>query len=173
MADYDRNTEDSLNEPAQTAHEHDFPPAPPEPFDIASIAALDTSDMMINHPVTGAPTTWIWTIAGPGHPAAIAADRMTADESRREELLKEKARVNGRKWTGDFVDSAEQQRRNASYFAKKVLAWTPVRINGTDFPYSAANVIKILLDPHYQAIYRQLIDFMIDEKSFMKPSSPI
>ncbi len=148
------------------------PPAPnSEVFDIASIATEDTAEMVINHPVTGSPTTWVWTIAGPGHPVSIAADRTASDESRREELLKEKARVNGRKWAGDFVDSAEQQRRNAVYFSKKVLGWTPVRINGADLLYSNANVIKILLDPHYQSIYRQLIDFMIDEKSFMKPSS--
>jgi len=164
MDEYDSN--EAKQEPL-------YNPAPEtqEPFDLALIAAEDTADMIINHPVSGAPTTWVWTIAGPGHPAAIAADRAASDETRREDLLKEKARVNGRKWSGDFVDSAEQQRRNATYFAKKVLSWTPVRINGTDFPYATANVTKILLDPHYQAIYRQLIDFLVDEKSFMKPSS--
>ncbi len=172
MADYDHNTDDSLNEPAQTAHERDFPPTPPEPFDITSIATLDTAEMVINHPVTGAPTTWVWIIAGPGHPAAIAADRTASDESRREDLQKEKARVNGRKWSGDFVDSVEQQQKNAGYFAKKVLGWSPVRINGADLAYSVPNVVKILIDPHYQTVYKQLIDFLVDEKSFMKPSSP-
>lgn len=160
------NTDSAYQQPV-----NDSPSKISDVFDISSIATEDSAEMIINHPVTGAPTTWVWTIAGPGHPTSIAADRTASDETRREELLKEKARVNGRKWTGDFVDSAEQQRRNAVYFAKKVLGWTPVRINGADFPYSGANVVKVLLDPHYQSIYRQLIDFMIDEKSFMKPSS--
>jgi hypothetical protein len=169
MAGY--NTDEPTDEPAQTAHAYDLPPAAPEPFDIASIATLDTAEMIILHPVTSAPTTWVWTIAGPGHPTGIAADRAASDEQRREDLAKEKARVNGRKWSGDFVDSVEQQQKNAAYFAKKVLGWSPVRINGADLVYSIPNVVKILIDPHYQSIYRQLIDFLIDEKSFMKPSS--
>lgn len=139
-------------------------------FDIADLATGETAEMAINTS-SGAPTTWVWTIAGPGHPAAIKADREASDEARREELVKEKARINGRKYNPDFIDSAEQQRRNALYFAKKVLAWTPVRINGAEFPYSPASVTKILLDPNYQIVYRQLLDFLTDERSFMKPSS--
>ncbi len=86
-------------------------------------------------------------------------------------MQKEKARVNGRKWQGDFIDTAEQQRINAEFFAKKVLSWTPVRINGADFPYSLGNVVKTLMDPHYGSVYRQLLDFITEEKSFMRPSS--
>lgn len=139
-------------------------------FDIADLATGETAEMAINTS-SGAPTTWVWTIAGPGHPAAVKADREASDEARREDLKKDKARTNGRKYDPPFVDSAEQQKLNASYFAKKVLGWTPVRINGAEFPYSPANVTKILLDPNYQICYRQLLDFLTDERSFMKPSS--
>ncbi len=153
-------------------HEPNPPSAAAEPFDISVLATEDTAEMVINHPVSGEATTWVWIIAGPGHPASIQADDDRANEMRRDELDKERARVNGRKWRGELRTADEEKQRSASHFGKKVLDWTPVRVNGVDFPYSRANVMKILLDPHYWSVYRQLLDFFTEEKSFMKPSSP-
>jgi hypothetical protein len=143
----------------------------PEPFDISVLATEDTSELVINHPVTNEPTTWVWTIAGPSHPEAIKADDERANEMKREELEKERARVNGRKWRGELRTADEEKQRSAQHFARKVLNWTPVRINGADFHYSRGNVLKILLDPSYWLVYRQLLEFFGEEKSFMKPSS--
>src|SRR6266446_89769 len=169
MADY--NTGEPLHEPAQNAHEHDLPPAASEPFDISVLATEDTAELIINHPVTGEPTTWVWVIAGPSHPEAIKADDARANELKRDELEKERARVNGRKWRGELRTANEEKERSGQHFASKVLVWSPVRINGADFPYSRGNVMKILLDPRYWGVYRQLLDFFGDERSFMKPFS--
>ncbi len=146
-------------------------PAAPQPFDISVLATEDTAELVINHPVTGEPTTWVWMIAGPSHPAAIAADDDLAKDNKREALAIKKAQANNRKWNPEVRSTDEEKRRSATHFGAKVLGWSEVVINGDKFPHSRTNVVTILLNPSYWLVYKQLIDFINDEKSFMKPSA--
>ena len=141
-------------------------------FDIATIATEETAEMTVNHPVTGAPTTWVWTVAGPGHPVTVQVDSERAEEAKREETAIRRAQANGRVYKPDARTADEESRITAQRFARRVLAWTPVKFNGADYPHSQENVVKIFRDPKYFSVYRQLLEFITDEKSFMKPSSP-
>ena len=40
-------------------------------FDLTDFDSADTADMLVSHPVTGEPTAWVITFAGPGHPKTI------------------------------------------------------------------------------------------------------
>ena len=86
----------------------------------------------------------------------------------RESREQEMARVNGKKWKGEERTPEENRRRNAEFFAERMLGWTPVRINGEDFPFSQENSVKLLVDPKYVSFYQQVMSFLADEKSFMK-----
>jgi hypothetical protein len=140
-------------------------------FDISSLATLETSEMVVNHPVSGAPTTWVWVIAGPGHPATVRADSERAEETKQEELRMRRAQANGQRYKPPTITAQEERRRSASNFARRVLSWTKVQLNGQEYEHNYENVYKILMDPNYFLVYRQLLDYLVDEKSFMKPSS--
>src|SRR3546814_9825047 len=54
--------------------------------------------------------------------------------------------VNGRKWKGDEIDPDAETRRQAERLARRILGWTPVVVNGQDFPYSRANAVALMLE---------------------------
>jgi hypothetical protein len=109
-------------------------------FDIEELKATDTDEVAINHPVSGAPTTWIWTLAGPAHPRSIEAANVATRDALRVQRLREQAVVNRRKWIEPERTPDEMRMENAKSFAIRVLGWTPARINGEDYPYNTENV---------------------------------
>jgi hypothetical protein len=140
-------------------------------FDIGELRATDTSEIAINHPVTGAPTTWIWTLAGPGHPRSIEAANTAARETLRVQRLREQAIVNRRKWVEPERTPDEMRDENAKSFAVRVLGWTPARINGEDYPFSQENCLKLLKDPAYGRVYLQLLEYLSSDESFTQRSA--
>lgn len=142
----------------------------PAAFDLDDLAAIDQAELNIKRR-DGAPTGWIWTIAGPGHPQTIAlADKLTKEGFARSKA-QEMARVNGKKWKGDDESADEIVRRTAGTLAGRVLGWTPVTMNEKDYPCTRENIVAILLDPKRgDTLVTQLAEFIADEKSFMKRS---
>lgn len=140
-------------------------------FDIDELRATDTDDLAINHPVTNAPTSWVWTLAGPGHPRSIEAANTQAREGLRLQRLREQAIVNRKKWTEPERSPDQMREENAKSFAARVLGWTPARINGQDYPFSSENVTKLLLDPAYGRVYLQLLEYFGADDSFTKRSA--
>lgn len=141
-----------------------------KPFDIAALAAADEAEMEIVD-ANGRKTGWVWTFAGPGHPATIAADN---DQNARwldREKAKEKAQVNGRKWKGSDETPDELRERSINYIVARLLRWSEMTMEGAAFPCTPENARKLLSDRRYGLVYDQANGFLIDEKSFTKRSA--
>lgn len=121
----------------------------------------------------GQPSGWVWTMAGPGHSATIAADERMAKRQLAIQEEQEKARVNGRKWKGNG-DSVEDVRdRNIDYIISRLLRWTDgMTVDGAPFPCTPENARKILLNPAL-GVYEQVNSYLLDEKSFTPRSAKI
>jgi hypothetical protein len=147
-----------------------------EMFDIDELRTTATDEVAIVHPVSGQPTTWIWTLAGPGHPASIDVANTAARETLRLQRAREQALVNRKKWVEPERTPDDLRKENAESFARRVLGWTPVKMNGADYSFSHQNVVGLLLDPSFGKIYLQLLEYFSADDSFTKRSvttSPI
>jgi hypothetical protein len=142
-----------------------------EMFDIDELRSTATDEVAIVHPVSGQPTTWIWTLAGPGHPASIEVANLAARDAPRLQRAREQAVVNRKKWVEPERTPDDLRKDNAESFAKRVLAWTPVKMNGADYPFSHANVVSLLLDASFGKIYLQLLEYFSADDSFTKRSA--
>ncbi len=140
-------------------------------FDIDVFDTADTAELTMVHPVTGTPTTWVWTLAGPGHPRTIEQSNRIARERLDQERQKEQARVNGKKWHEPRREPEEERRRNCAYFAERVVDWTPCRINGEDYPFTTENCIAILADPRKPRIFNQLATYFAGDEAFTASSA--
>jgi hypothetical protein len=139
-------------------------------FDIGTLQTTVTADLPIVHPVTGNPTNWIWTLAGPSHPKTVEASNIAARDALNLQRQREQAIANRRKWVEPDKSPDQMRAENARSFALRVLDWTPVKMNGAEYPYSNENVIALLLNPAYGKIYNQLLDYFNSDESFMEPS---
>jgi len=156
-----------MKTPQQTAVATDAPAI----FDISAFDTQDVSEMTVMDPVSGKPTTWKISFAGPGHEVTIAQSNEIARKSLADAKMKEQARVNGKKWKGEDKTPEEARQENADYFTARMLAWTPVKINGADYPFSRENAAKLLLDPRKGGLYNQILEFLRDDDAFMKRSA--
>lgn len=138
-------------------------------FDISTIDAIDTAEMVVV--VGDRPTSWKWTFAGPGHPQAIAVSEKLNRERLRRNAAMEQAQVNGKKWKAEEETPAEVARRNAEYVVDRLLGWTPVKMNGEDYPFSRENALNLLLDPKKVLLANQALEFLADLRSFTPRSS--
>lgn len=140
------------------------------PFDLGSITAVDTVEMAVND-AAGKPTTWIWTIAGPAHPRTM---ELRQDENR--ELLEATVKLR-RRAAGETIPEEPIRTRDenldilARKIARRVLSWTPVRINGEALECTPENVVKVLLDPRLVHLLGQYNAFVSADQSFMPRSA--
>lgn len=135
-------------------------------FDLDDLNATDTAEMTVMH--NGKPTNWVWTFAGPGHPQTIAYGNKTSRERLQQERLKEQARVNGKKWSAPEESVDEVRARNVDMVVNRIVGWTPVRLSGEAYPFSAENARKLLLDPAKISLFAQAIEFIAEDNSFTK-----
>lgn len=140
-------------------------------FDIDELRATETDEMAIVHPGTGAPTSWVWTLAGPGHPRAVEQSDRIAREALRRSKLQQQAQINRKKYIEPEKTPDEQRRENAEYFSERVLGWTAARIGGEDYPFSRENCVKLLMDPVFARVYGQLAEHFAADDSFTKRSA--
>jgi hypothetical protein len=140
-------------------------------FDLSDLKSTETDELAIVHPLTGAPTTWVWTLAGPGHPKSIESANIAARDALRLTRLREQAVVNRRKWIEPDRTPDDMRRENAESFATRVLGWTPIKLNGADYPYTRDNVVGLLLDPSFGKVYLQLLEYFNSDESFTKRSA--
>lgn len=140
-------------------------------FSLDGLAAADTAELKIRHPITGETTGWTWIIAGPGHPQTIShADKM---QRRRlnEERLKEQARVNGKRWKGDDRDPDEIRADTVAGIVARVIAFDPVVLAGAEIAFSPEACARLLSDPAYGWLLSQVIEFLTEDTAFF-PASP-
>ena len=138
-----------------------------EAFDLAALKAADTATMTVLHPMTGEPTTWQITFAGPAHPKAIALSNRLARKRLGDERLREQAAANGRKWKAAERTPEEIREENVRIVAERILGWTPVRLNGSDVAFSEDAAVALLLDPSYGRVYDQVLEFLAADDSFL------
>lgn len=138
-------------------------------LNLSALRALDTAELHIKHPITGDETGWLWTIAGPGHPQTLALNEKQQREVLQTARAKEQARVNGKKWVGDDKDPAEIRDDNVSAIAGRVLGFGPIILtdDGVEITYSPEAAKKILADPAYGWVFKQVLDFLLDDAAFL------
>lgn len=119
----------------------------------------------------GTPSGWKWRLAGPGHPATIAADERQLKYFLDRADDQERARVNYRKWKGGDETVAAVQERGIDYCAARVLGWNEdLQISGAPFPCTPENVRKAFANRAW-SIFDQVNDYLRDERSFTKRSA--
>ncbi len=138
-------------------------------FDIGSLAAADEAELQILDG-DGRKTGWTMTFAGPSHPVTVAIDNEQNAMYVAREQAKDRARTNGRKWKGDDDTPEELRERAINYIATRLLRWSPMTMDGADFPCTPENVRKLLADRRFGLVYDQANSFLIEEKSFTKRS---
>ena len=138
----------------------------PIEIDIADIDAADESDMTVV--VNGRLTTWVWTFAGPGHPKGIAQSNRLSRQRLHEDREKEQSRVNGKKWKADEETPDEMRKKNANYVVERLLRWSPIKLSGEVLTFSPDAAMKLLLDPRKVSLLVQALEFLNEDKSFIK-----
>lgn len=140
-----------------------------EDFTSSDLDANDTAKMTVE--VNGRLTTWVWTFAGPGHAKTIEQNNRLNRERLHKEAQMEQARVNGKKWKADVETVDEARERNVAWIVGRLVDWTPVKIDGELYQFSAENARKLLMDPKKSALFTQAVEFLADEQSFTKGSA--
>lgn len=140
-------------------------------LDLSMFAAEDTAEWDVPHPVTGEPSGWKWTFAGPGHPQTVEAANRATRRRLEEEKRMEAARVNGKKWKPEDRTVEELRRENVRLVVDRLIGWTPIKINGEDYPFSRENAESLLLNPAMVRLYNGAIGFLADEESFTPRSA--
>lgn len=138
-------------------------------FDISNLAAADEAEMEVLD-LDGNATGWIWTFAGPGHPATIEADRQQSQRFLNREAEKERSQVNGRKWKGEQPKVDERRADGIAYVVSRMLRWSDMTMNGQPYPFTPANAGAVLGNPAMPTLLEQANAFLVSDKSFTKRS---
>lgn len=141
--------------------------------DISALAYTETGELDILHPVTGEPIGWKWQIAGPSHAVSIQLGDEIARRQIRERHARETAQVNGRKWRPEDETPDKNRKENAQFYARRVLGFNPVRVLGEELHFSTETCRRILEDPKFGWVYRQIAAYCVDDAGFIAGSEKI
>lgn len=130
--------------------------------------AADISEMAVE--INGKLTDWIWQFAGPGHPKTVEHNERSARDELHRSRQQEQARVNGKKWKPEDETVDEVRAKNIDWIIARLLGWSPVKIAGEDFAFTPENARSLLSDPR-KNLLKQAVEFLTDEKSFIKRSA--
>jgi len=139
--------------------------------DLSDFLPVDTSTLEILKPGGTEGTGWIITFAGPEHPKTVAWAQASAKRSLAKAKAVEQAQVNGRKFKSEDKDPDEVRRENVAWVVARIVDWSPLRISGKDMPFSEAAATELMTRPGMGWAYQQCVDFLSDERSFMKTSA--
>lgn len=142
--------------------------AAPAAFDLSDLDAQDEAVMEVL--ANGKPTGWLWTFAGPGHPKTVELSNRFARDRLRREKEQEQAQVNGKKWKAPDESPDEVLARNVSLVAARLLGWSPIQMNGKDYPFTSENAKALLMDRRKGQLLVQALEFLGEEQSFTKRS---
>lgn len=141
-------------------------------LDLSAFVPQQTADFFPLIPGTNKQLGWKITFGGPSHPKVVAY----AENASRKDLLRtaeiEKARVNGRKWKGDMEKQPEESRREfITGLVARIVDWTPVRLGDKDYFFSETTAVELLMLPEMGPYVGQIVDWLLDDKAFMKDSA--
>lgn len=140
-------------------------------FDVADFDAQDEITYAVKNPTTDAPTTWIWTFYGPGHPVTVELSNRISREVLRERRAKEQAAVNGKKWKPDEQTPDELRAEMVDGIVTRVKEFTPVKLNGEEITFSKEAAKNLLLDPKKGWLFGQISAVLREDENFIKPSA--
>lgn len=144
---------------------------PADAVDLSALIPIDTADLHIVAPGTNERTGWVITFAGPGHPKTIAINNETSRKQLEEAKRIKQAQANGRKYKADDVQPEESRREFIEGLVARMVAWTPVKIGAETFEFSDKVAVDLLLRPVMGAFVSQIVEFLIDERTFTKDSA--
>jgi hypothetical protein len=136
-------------------------------LDLNDLAADDIAVLEVRHPATGEPTGWKITFAGPGHNKTTELRVRMRRKRRKEEMQKERAKQLGRSWADD---NDETDADTLAWVIDRIIDWTPICINGQNYPFSRENAAALFSNPRHEKLYSQLVDFLLADDSFFKRS---
>lgn len=118
-----------------------------EDLDLDSLVQNTSADMVVKHPLTGAPTVARFTLAGPEHPARKSAvfARM---RQRRAELQ--------RTGTLTVPDPEQDEEDETALLAACTLGWRGLAAGGQPLEFSAAAAVKLYADPKFRWLRDQV-----------------
>jgi hypothetical protein len=141
----------------------------PAEFSLSDFDSADEADMTVA--MNGSPTTWIWTFAGPGHPKTVELENREARDRLHTERQIEQQRINGKKVKLPEQTVDEIREKNVNWIVSRLLRWSPVRINGEDYPFSPENARALLSDRRKVELFTQALEFLAADASFEKRSA--
>lgn len=110
------------------------PIAPSSLLDISTISELAEADVVIKHPVTGAPTGAMVTLAGPEHP-------------KRKQLLFTRTRKLRAKFQKSgkvqLDDPEDEEADGVAYLASCTLGWIGIAEGGKEIPFSTQSAADL------------------------------
>ena len=139
-------------------------------FDLSSIESVDEAALAIKDNA-GRVTNWVWTFYGPGHPNTVALSNRVSKRFLDEDLEKQRAQVNGKKWKPEERSLDDIRSEHVRSIVERTKSFTPVKLNGEEITFSPEAARKLLLDPRKGALFSQVSDFLQEERNFMKPSA--
>lgn len=139
--------------------------------DLTAIMPSDTADLHIVAPGTNKRIGWVITIAGPGHDKTVAFNNGNERKRLALEQRIESSRVNGRKWKGDDKQPDDSRREFIEGLVARIVTWTPVDIGAGPVAFSDKAAVELLLNPKMGPFVAQIVDFLLDERSFTTGSA--
>jgi hypothetical protein len=140
---------------------------------------LQSATLMMMQPGTEdadnpVPTGWVLEVAGPAHPRTVEINNRIAARLNKLSADKDKARVNGKKWTPAERDPEDVRREAVEDIANRIIGWSP----DPDFedgkgpiPFSDDAAVEIFMDRAKGSYFLQLVRFITEERSFLKASA--
>lgn len=104
----------------------------------------------------GNETAWRLTLAGPGHAATVAFTETRANIARKREAERLAAERKGKVWLPP--PSSELNAEFAAQFAPRILGWSPVKLGGEIFAYSAENAHRVMSEPKLAFVASQIVE---------------
>lgn len=122
----------------------------------------------------GSGTGWSIDLAGPGHEKAVAWSNEQARKGLRRAAQIEAQQLNGRKVKPEDRDVEDSRRDNVGWVVSRITGWSPVKIpfiSPDPIEFSDDAAIKVFGHPKMGWAMAQVIEWLVDEKTFTKASA--
>lgn len=133
-------------------------------FDISGFEDVQSAELAIKDPNTGAPTPLVLTLAGPEHPARKRDDFARARRMRQDLMKTGKVQL---------ADPEEEEADATDKIADYTLGWRGLVINGQAVEYSRAAAVALYSDPKCRWLRDQVKAALDERERFIKRSAAI
>lgn len=152
-----------------------MPNDPSTTIDLSAFMPVDQVVYEVLDPGKTKKTGWKITLVPDWHPKAQAHSTANTRETLRRQARIEQAQVNGKKWKPEEKEPDEVRRENVDWVVSRIVDWTPVKIPLPGLPevltFSDENARVVLMRPEMNFVYAQLVELLVEEKTFTRPSA--